>query len=71
MPQLKQYELELIKVVDKLPENKVLELIDFAKFLKSQYIGTPRSQIDKGSLLLQQTSLSKIWDDPEEDIYDL
>jgi hypothetical protein len=71
MPQLKQYEMELIKVVDKLPEDKVLELIDFAKFLKSQYIGIPRSQIDKGSLLLQQTSLSKIWDDPEEDIYDL
>ena len=71
MPQLKQSEMELIKVVDKLPEEKVLELIDFAKFLKSQYIGTSRSQIDKSSLLLQQTSLSKIWDDPEEDIYDL
>jgi hypothetical protein len=71
MPQLKQYEMELIKVVDKLPEDKVLELIDFAKFLKSQYIGASRSQIDKSSLLLQQTSLSKIWDDPEEDIYDL
>jgi hypothetical protein len=71
MPQLKQYEMELIKVVDKLPEDKVLELIDFAKFLKSQYIDASRSQIDKSSLLLQQTSLSKIWDDPEEDIYDL
>jgi hypothetical protein len=71
MPQLKKSEMELIKVVDKLPEDKVLELIDFAKFLKSQYIGTSRSQIDKSSLLLQQTSLSKIWDNPEEDIYDL
>ncbi len=69
MLKLRQYEKELIKVVDKLPEDKVIEVIDFAKFLKSQHSG--KSQIDKSSLLLQQRSLSKIWDSPEEDIYDL
>ena len=71
MLKLRQYEKELIKAVDKLPEDKVIEVIDFAKFLKSQHTGTSKSQIDKSSLLLQQRSLGKIWDSPEEDIYDL
>ncbi|MBU4220494.1 MAG: DUF2281 domain-containing protein [Euryarchaeota archaeon] len=71
MLKLRQYEKELIKVVDKLPEDKVIEVIDFAKFLKNQHSGTSKSQIDKSSLLLQQRSLGKIWDSPEEDIYDL
>ncbi|MBU1615104.1 hypothetical protein KJ693_07305 [bacterium] len=30
-----------------------------------------KSQIDESSLLLQQKSLGKIWDNPEEDIYEL
>ncbi len=67
----KRYETELIKVLDKLPEEKAIELIDFGKFLLSQYPGTSKSQIDESSLLLQQKSLSKIWDDPEENVYDL
>jgi hypothetical protein len=71
MLKLRQYEKELIKIVDNLPEDKVIEVIDFAKFLKSQHPDTSKSQIDESSLLLQQRSLSKIWDSPEEDIYDL
>ncbi|CAG0988898.1 MAG: DUF2281 domain-containing protein [Candidatus Methanoperedens sp.] len=71
MLKLRQYEKELIKIVDNLPEDKVIEVIDFAKFLKSQHPDTSKSQVDEGSLLLQQRSLSKIWDSPEEDIYDL
>ena len=71
MLKLRQYEKELIKVVDKLPEDKVIEVIDFARFLKSQHSSTYKSQIDESSLLLQQRSLGKIWDSPEEDIYDL
>jgi len=71
MLKLRQYEKELIKVVDKLPEDKVIEVIDFAKFLKSQHSGTSKSQIDESLLLLQQKSLSKIWDSSEEDIYEL
>ncbi len=71
MLKLKQYESELIKVVDKLPEDKIVELIDFARYLKSQNSGTSKSQIDESSLLLQQRYLGKIWDSPEEDIYDL
>ncbi len=71
MLKLRQYEKELIKLVDKLPEDKVLEVIDFAKFLRSQHFDTSKSQIDESSLLLQQRSLGKIWDSPEEDIYDL
>lgn len=71
MLKLKQYENELIKVIDKLPEDKVIEVIDFAKFLKSKHSLISKSQIDESSLLLQQKSLSKIWESPEEDIYDL
>jgi len=71
MLKLRQYEKELIKVVDKLPDDKVIEVIDFAKFLRSQHPGKSKSQIDENSLLLQQRSLGKIWDSPEEDIYDL
>ncbi len=71
MLKLKQYEMELIEVVNKLPEEKVVELLDFAKFLKNQYPRTSKSQIDESSLLLQQKSLRKIWDAPEEDIYEL
>jgi len=71
MLKLKQYENELIEVIDKLPEDKVIEVIDFAKFLKSQHPHISKSQIDDSSLFLQQKSLSKIWDSPEEDIYDL
>jgi hypothetical protein len=71
MLKLKQYETELINVVDKLPEDKIIEVIDFAKFLTSQHPGTSKSQIDESSLLLQQRSLGKIWDSTEEDIYDL
>ncbi len=70
MLKVRQYEKELIKVVNKLPEDKIIEVIDFAKYLKSQHPGTSKSQIDESSLLLQQRSLSKIWDSPEEDIYD-
>jgi bifunctional DNA-binding transcriptional regulator/antitoxin component of YhaV-PrlF toxin-antitoxin module len=29
------------------------------------------SQVDKGSLLLQQQSLKNIWDSEEEDVYEL
>ncbi|MCX9083224.1 MAG: hypothetical protein OIN87_00300 [Candidatus Methanoperedens sp.] len=68
---LKQYERELIRVVNNLPEDKVIEVIDFARFLKSQKSIRSKSQIDESSLLMQQRSLGKIWDSPEEDIYDL
>jgi len=67
----KQYKTILYNVLEHLPEDKIIELFDFAIFLKNQY-GLPATlSIDKGSLLLQQKSLSKIWDNQEEDVYEL
>ena len=66
-----QYGPQLLKIMETLPEGKALEIINFAKFLKKQYGSRSQSQIDESSLLLQQQSLSKIWDDPGEDLYEL
>ena len=47
-----------------------MELMDYAVYLGSRY--SPRQQgVTEESLLLQQEALKKIWDNPEEDIYEL
>ena len=69
MIETKHYETELSTILNNLPEEKAVEVVDFAKFLLHQYIPTSQSQIDESSLLLQQESLKNIWDNPEEDIY--
>ena len=69
MATTKLYEKDLINIFERLPEDKANELLDFARFLVYQY--SKKSGIDKESLLLQQKALSKIWDNPEEDIYEL
>lgn len=67
----KQFKRKLFIMIDILPKEKVIELFDFAKFLTDQYLKKTKSAIDENSLFLQQQSLSKIWDNPEEDIYEL
>ena len=67
----KEYKTILSNVLDHLPKDKIMELYDFAIFLKNQYGLSSTSSTDKGSLLLQQKSLSKIWDNQEEDVYEL
>ena len=69
MSYVKEYQQKLLDVTEYLPEDKITELLDFAYFLLNRYF--PKSQIDENSLLLQQKSLSKIWDDSEEDLYEL
>jgi len=64
----RKFQEELSSIVDKLPNEKVLEVIDFARFLVHK---SSKSAIDEGALLIQQESLKKIWDNPEEDIYEL
>jgi len=71
MHNLKHYKTNLIQLIDDLPEEKIPELFDFARFLLSQYSKKRISQIDDSSLLLQQQALHKIWDEPEEDLYEL
>jgi hypothetical protein len=63
--------VELAEILQQLPEEKVAELIDFAKFLLTRYVQKSNSQIDESALLLQQKALAKIWNDPEEDVYEL
>ena len=64
----RKFQEELSSIVEKLPEAKVREVIDFANFLVYK---SSRSAIDESALLIQQESLKKIWDNPEEDIYEL
>ncbi len=68
---VKKYESALAFIIECLPEEKLVEIVDFANFLLNQYGRKAVSQINKDSLLLQQKSLSKIWDNPEEDLYEL
>ncbi len=69
MSTVQVYEKELAGILKDLPDDKAGELLDFARFLVYKY--TSKSQIDKGALLLQQKALNKIWDNPDEDIYEL
>ena len=71
MQNVKHCKTELIQLINDLPEEKVMELFDYARFLVSQYCKRSVSQIDQDSLLLQQQALSKIWDNAEEDLYEL
>jgi len=67
----KQYKKQLSIILDNLPIKKVIELFDFAQFLNEQYLKGKNSALNKNSLLIQQQSLRKIWDSPEEDVYEL
>jgi len=61
----------LVEILEQRPDEKIAEIIAFGKYLTSKYPKKAVLQIDESALLLQQKSLSKIWDDPEEDIYEL
>ncbi len=71
MTTTKRYEMELASILEYLPEEKAGELLDFARFLVNQYTKMSPLGVDEGALLLQQKSLSRIWDNPEEDLYEL
>jgi hypothetical protein len=71
MQNIKQCKTELIELINDLPEENIMELFDFARFLVSQYCKKRVSQIDHASLRLQQQALSNIWDNAEEDLYEL
>ena len=61
-------------VIDEKGEKKAV-LLDISEYQKLKaYINeleSMASQVKKSSLLLQQEALKKIWDSPQEDIYDL
>ena len=56
------------KLQDLSPE-LLEEVIDFIEFLKIKRM--KKGHIDVSSLLLQQESLARIWDNENEDVYEL
>ncbi len=63
------YKETMIKQLEDLSPELIQEVIDFVEFLKIKRMKT--SGVDYSSLLLQQESLSRIWDSESEDLYEL
>ena len=63
------YEETITKKLQDLPPELLEEVIDFIEFLKIKRM--KKGHIDVSSLLLQQKSLSTIWDSENEDLYEL
>jgi hypothetical protein len=68
---VQEYKIKIERIIDRLPVSKVEELADYADYLSSRYPKKQESGVDEESLILQQESLKNIWDNPEEDIYEL
>ena len=63
------YEETIKKKLQDLSPELLEEVIDFIEFLKIKRM--KKDHIDVSSLLLQQESLSRIWDSENEDVYEL
>ncbi len=70
MPLQKDKKVEILELLEQLPDSKMEEVLDFVEYLKIKDEGTS-SGIDESSLRLQGKSLRKIWNSPEEDLYEL
>ena len=71
MGPVQEYKIKIDSIIDRLPRAKVEELLDYATYLNFKYSDQQGSGITEESLILQQESLKRIWDNPEEDIYEL
>jgi hypothetical protein len=63
------YEESITQKLQGLSPELLEEVIDFIDFLKIKRM--KKDYIDVSSLLLQQESLSRIWDSQNEDLYEL
>ena len=63
------YEETITKKLQDLSPELLEEVIDFIDFLKIKRM--KKGHIDVSSLLLQQESISRIWDSENEDVYEL
>ena len=59
----------IMKDIEELTPELIQEVIDFIEFLK--YKRVKRTGVDYNSLIIQQKSLSRIWDVESENIYEL
>lgn len=57
----------IISEIDHLPENYLVEVFDFIKFLEAK---KERSILVKASQDLSATSFEKVWDNEEDAVYD-
>jgi hypothetical protein len=63
------YEESITKKLQDLPPELLEEVIDFIEFIKIRRLKKGRNVVS--SLLIQQESLSRIWDSENEDLYEL
>ncbi len=63
------YKEIIIKDIEELTPELILEVIDFIEFLKEKRM--KKKGVDYNSLLIQQKSLSRIWGNESENIYEL
>ena len=63
------YEESITQKLQGLSPELLEEVIDFIEFLKIKRM--KKQHIDVNTLLLQQESLSRIWDSKNEDLYEL
>ncbi len=56
----------LIKEIENLPETMAAEVLDFVRFLEYKKGGDEEKQ---WMLKMSEKSFGKIWDNPEDDIY--
>lgn len=61
---------KILNLLDRLPDSRMDEVIDFVEYLSIKDKGV-NSGVDESSLRLQQRSLKKIWGSSEEDLYEL
>lgn len=59
----------ILKRIDKIPQQEVQKVIDFIDYITLQS-RSESSAVDKPYLLFQQNTLAKIWQD-DEDLYEL
>jgi hypothetical protein len=63
------YKEIVMKDIEELTPELIQEVIDFIDFLKDKRM--KKTGVDYNSLLIQQKSLSRIWDVESENIYEL
>ena len=63
------YKEIVMKDIEELTPELIQEVIDFIEFLKDKRM--KKTGVDYNSLLIQQESLSRIWDAESENIYEL
>lgn len=63
------YKETIAKQLDDLSPELIREVIDFIEFLKTKRLKT--NGVDFNTLLVEQESLSRIWDSESEDVYEL